>query len=69
MLRFINNPKHVNKNIAMKLIEDVPPKKVHSRVVSCDGGGGPTGHPQVFINLVSNIMNFVKSILSFHFLG
>ncbi|XP_044751432.1 probable NADH dehydrogenase [ubiquinone] iron-sulfur protein 6, mitochondrial [Coccinella septempunctata] len=51
MVRFINSPKQVNPNIAMKLIAEVPPKKVQSRVVSCDGGGGPTGHPQVFINL------------------
>ncbi|KAL3280601.1 hypothetical protein HHI36_003833 [Cryptolaemus montrouzieri] len=51
MARFVNNPKHVNPNIAIKLIAEVPPKKTTSRVVACDGGGGPTGHPQVFINL------------------
>lgn len=51
MVRFINSPKNVNKNIAMELIAEEPPKKVKSRVVACDGGGGPTGHPQVFINL------------------
>ncbi|MBE3047351.1 zinc-finger domain-containing protein [Candidatus Bathyarchaeota archaeon] len=22
----------------------------HDRVVSCDGGGGPAGHPRIFIN-------------------
>lgn len=51
MARFVNAPKHVSENIAMKLIAEVPPIPSKSRVTSCDGGGGPTGHPRVFINL------------------
>lgn len=52
MVRFINSPKHVNDQWAIKLINEVPPKKTNQRVVWCDGGSGPEGHPRVFINLV-----------------
>ncbi|CAG9823390.1 unnamed protein product [Phaedon cochleariae] len=51
MSRFIDRPKNVNPNIAMNLIAEVPPKACKERVVYCDGGSGPTGHPKVFINL------------------
>ena len=30
---------------------EAPPVSSQDRVVSCDGGGGPLGHPKVFINL------------------
>lgn len=50
-VRFIDKPKHVNENFAIKLIAEVPPKSVKERVVWCDGGGGPIGHPKVYINL------------------
>ncbi|XP_074645201.1 NADH dehydrogenase [ubiquinone] iron-sulfur protein 6, mitochondrial-like [Tubulanus polymorphus] len=43
--------KVVNKNFAIDLIAEVPPKACTERVVHCDGGGGPLGHPKVFINL------------------
>lgn len=36
---------------AMELIAAVPPIEVEGRVAVCDGGGGPAGHPRVFINL------------------
>ncbi|WFD03077.1 hypothetical protein MOBT1_001766 [Malassezia obtusa] len=36
---------------AMELISNVPVQFTHKRVVSCDGGDGPLGHPRVFINL------------------
>ncbi|KAJ7492626.1 zinc-finger domain-containing protein [Mycena latifolia] len=36
---------------AMALINDVPPTMVDGRRVSCDGGGGPLGHPKIYINL------------------
>ncbi|XP_017781190.1 PREDICTED: NADH dehydrogenase [ubiquinone] iron-sulfur protein 6, mitochondrial [Nicrophorus vespilloides] len=51
LARFIDKPKHVNPNFAIDLIAEVPPKPCKERVVSCDGGGGPIGHPKVYINL------------------
>jgi len=33
------------------LISQIPPKEVYGRKAWCDGGGGPLGHPKVFINL------------------
>ncbi|KAJ1520139.1 hypothetical protein ONE63_004356 [Megalurothrips usitatus] len=51
MVRFVGKRKLVNENWAAKLIDSVPPEQRKERVVSCDGGGGPTGHPRVFINL------------------
>lgn len=36
---------------AMSLIANEPIRMVNQRVVSCDGGDGPLGHPKVFINL------------------
>ena len=35
---------------AMELIHQQPVNWTHDRVVACDGGGGATGHPRVFIN-------------------
>lgn len=53
MARFVDAPKQINQNWAVNLIAEVPPKKSGSRVVWCDGGSGPEGHPRVYINLVS----------------
>ncbi|KAF2864561.1 hypothetical protein K470DRAFT_239693 [Piedraia hortae CBS 480.64] len=36
---------------AMELIHQQPVRWTDSRVVSCDGGGGPLGHPRIFINV------------------
>ena len=36
---------------AIDLIHKQPVRWRHERVVSCDGGGGPLGHPRIFINL------------------
>ncbi|KAK4204489.1 zinc-finger domain-containing protein [Triangularia verruculosa] len=36
---------------AIELIHKEPVRWTHDRVVACDGGGGPAGHPKVFINL------------------
>ncbi|KAG6890411.1 hypothetical protein C0995_008765 [Termitomyces sp. Mi166 len=36
---------------AMELIENEPVRLVHGRKAVCDGGGGPLGHPKIFINL------------------
>lgn len=36
---------------AMELIHKQPVRWRKERVISCDGGGGPLGHPRVFINL------------------
>ncbi|KAK3313507.1 zinc-finger domain-containing protein [Apodospora peruviana] len=35
---------------AMELIHKEPVRWTHARMVSCDGGGGPAGHPRIFIN-------------------
>ncbi|XP_059471327.1 NADH dehydrogenase [ubiquinone] iron-sulfur protein 6, mitochondrial [Neocloeon triangulifer] len=51
LARFIETPKQVNKQFAIDLINKVPPTPQKKRVISCDGGGGPTGHPKVYINL------------------
>ncbi|RDB28890.1 Lactobacillus shifted protein [Hypsizygus marmoreus] len=36
---------------AMELIADEPVRLVHGRKAVCDGGGGPLGHPKIFLNL------------------
>ncbi|CAI6303803.1 unnamed protein product [Periconia digitata] len=36
---------------AIDLIHRQPVRWTKERVVSCDGGGGPLGHPKVFINV------------------
>ncbi|WFD40480.1 uncharacterized protein MJAP1_003466 [Malassezia japonica] len=36
---------------AMELISNVPIQMTTKRVVPCDGGDGPLGHPRVYINL------------------
>ncbi|KAI1417569.1 zinc-finger domain-containing protein [Hypoxylon sp. FL1857] len=35
---------------AIELIHKQPVRWTHDRVVACDGGGGPQGHPRIFIN-------------------
>ncbi|PGH21342.1 hypothetical protein AJ80_03393 [Polytolypa hystricis UAMH7299] len=35
---------------AIELIHKQPVRWTKTRIVSCDGGGGPLGHPKVFIN-------------------
>ena len=35
---------------AIELIHKQPVRWTEKKVVSCDGGGGPLGHPRVFIN-------------------
>ncbi|KAG8696047.1 hypothetical protein FRC09_008758 [Ceratobasidium sp. 395] len=36
---------------AQALLEQEPIRLVHGRKAVCDGGGGPLGHPKIFINL------------------
>ncbi|EDR15589.1 uncharacterized protein LACBIDRAFT_300649 [Laccaria bicolor S238N-H82] len=36
---------------AMALIAEEPVRLVHGRKAVCDGGGGPLGHPKIYINL------------------
>lgn len=36
---------------AISLIHKQPVRWTSSRTVSCDGGGGPLGHPRIFINV------------------
>ncbi|KAK7923083.1 hypothetical protein PG985_007154 [Apiospora marii] len=36
---------------AIELIHKQPVRWTYDRVVACDGGGGPAGHPRVFINV------------------
>jgi len=38
------------------LIDEVPPSPKKDRIVACDGGGGPLGHPKVYINLVRFVL-------------
>ncbi|KAF5374742.1 hypothetical protein D9758_000291 [Tetrapyrgos nigripes] len=35
----------------MDLIVNKPVRMIHSRKAVCDGGGGPLGHPKIYINL------------------
>ncbi|OHE95595.1 zinc-finger domain-containing protein [Colletotrichum orchidophilum] len=35
---------------AIELIHKEPVRWTHQRVVACDGGGGPSGHPRIYIN-------------------
>ncbi|KAI2472007.1 zinc-finger domain-containing protein [Annulohypoxylon bovei var. microspora] len=35
---------------AIELVHKKPVAWTHDRVVACDGGGGPAGHPRIFIN-------------------
>ncbi|KAF4614290.1 hypothetical protein G7Y89_g15446 [Cudoniella acicularis] len=35
---------------AIELIHKQPVRWTHERIVACDGGGGPLGHPKIFIN-------------------
>merc|ERR1712000_304811 len=35
---------------AMEMIHKEPVRWTHDRIVACEGGGGPAGHPKVFIN-------------------
>lgn len=35
---------------AIDLIHKQPVRWTEKRIVSCDGGGGPLGHPRIFIN-------------------
>ncbi|KAL1959905.1 hypothetical protein VTO42DRAFT_573 [Malbranchea cinnamomea] len=36
---------------AIELIHKQPVRWVNKRIVSCDGGGGPLGHPRIYINV------------------
>jgi NADH dehydrogenase (ubiquinone) Fe-S protein 6 len=36
---------------AIELIHRQPVRWTHKRIMECDGGGGPLGHPRIFINL------------------
>lgn len=51
MVRFMNSDKVTNPNWAVNLVAEVPVIQMYQRVVWCDGGSGPEGHPKVFINL------------------
>ncbi|KAF8974037.1 ubiquinone oxidoreductase 20 kd subunit [Flammula alnicola] len=36
---------------AMELVSQEPVRLVQGRKATCDGGGGPLGHPKIYINL------------------
>lgn len=36
---------------AIEMIQREPIRLSSKRIAACDGGGGPLGHPRVFINL------------------
>ncbi|KAG1472005.1 hypothetical protein G6F56_001790 [Rhizopus delemar] len=40
-----------NPMAAIDLIAEEPIRFVKKRIANCDGGGGPLGHPKVYINL------------------
>ncbi|TIA90028.1 hypothetical protein E3P99_01759 [Wallemia hederae] len=40
-----------NPKAAIELIAEEPVRLVEGRVASCDGGGGPLGHPKIYIKL------------------
>lgn len=61
LARFMDTPKQINPNFAIKLIAEVPPKAVSARTTWCDGGNGALGHPRVFINLVSLSFCFIMT--------
>jgi len=63
MARFVDRDKQINTKFAIDLIAEIPPIACEERVVSCDGGGGPLGHPKVFINLVSHIQFLIILML------
>jgi NADH dehydrogenase (ubiquinone) Fe-S protein 6 len=35
---------------AIELIHKQPVRWTNKKIVSCDGGGGPLGHPRIYIN-------------------
>jgi uncharacterized Zn-finger protein len=46
--------KQPNPAAAIELIAQVPVKEVDTNIVACEGGGNlATGHPKIYINLVS----------------
>ncbi|KAM6498107.1 hypothetical protein JOM56_006055 [Amanita muscaria] len=40
-----------NPPSAMEMIANEPVRIVHERRAVCDGGGGPLGHPKIYINV------------------
>ncbi|XP_072014084.1 LOW QUALITY PROTEIN: NADH dehydrogenase [ubiquinone] iron-sulfur protein 6, mitochondrial-like [Amphiura filiformis] len=50
-LRYVDREKEVNQKFAIDLVDEEPPTEIHGRNTYCDGGGGPLGHPKVYINL------------------
>lgn len=50
-LRFVDREKEVNEQFAINLVDEEPPVEIQGSSVWCDGGGGPLGHPKVYINL------------------
>lgn len=51
LARFVSKEKQINERFAINLIAEQPPVLCKDRVVHCDGGKGPLGHPRVYINL------------------
>lgn len=45
----------------------MPPKEVTERVVWCDGGSGPEGHPRVYINVVNIILKNNHTFISYQY--
>jgi NADH dehydrogenase (ubiquinone) Fe-S protein 6 len=46
-----DHPQQPRPYAAIELIHKQPVRWRKERVVACDGGGGPLGHPRIFINL------------------
>lgn len=44
-------PEQPQPYAAIELIHQQPVRWVDGQTVACDGGGGPLGHPRIFINV------------------
>lgn len=49
-INIINQP---NPAAAIELISKFPIIKIEENIVACDGGGRQSGHPKIFLNLVT----------------
>ncbi|CAE6462611.1 unnamed protein product [Rhizoctonia solani] len=52
---------------AQELIQQEPIRLVHGRRAVCDGGGGPLGHPKIFINLVRQTRSTTMRVFTVEF--
>ncbi|KAM5514628.1 nadh-ubiquinone oxidoreductase [Fusarium oxysporum f. sp. phaseoli] len=46
----MTGPRFEQTDFDLQMIHKQPVTWTHERIVACNGGGGPEGHPRVFIN-------------------